>query len=89
MRSVRVSVQYGDSPGEVEAFYFQVTDHKVARTREWAEEILVDVDSRGNLVGVEILNVEDLEALHAIAREYDVPELRKIVKVKSLEAAFA
>lgn len=38
------------------AVYMNVSDGKIARTLELEDELLVDVDARGQIVGIEILD---------------------------------
>lgn len=46
----------GRRDGTIEAIYIRLSDRKVARTEEVSEDILLaDYDSRGQLVGIEVL----------------------------------
>ncbi len=68
----------------------QLTDHiratysaKVARTIEASAKVLVDLDARGRIVGVEVLAASKFGAparrtLDRVARRYGAPELRKV-----------
>lgn len=65
------------------AAYIHISDLKVAKTRPEAENVLVDLDSKGNLVGVEMLNVGKMKinaqyTLRKIANEFSVPVLKQI-----------
>lgn len=59
------------------AVYVKLTDNKVVRTKEFAEEVFIDFDYKGNLVGVEMLNIEKL-VLKKIAQKFHRPELSNI-----------
>ncbi len=59
---------------EAKALYLEFRHDKVARTIEFAPETFVDVDSRGRLLGVELLNPGTLEVnIRQIARRYTLP----------------
>jgi len=50
-----ISVSATDD-GTAEAMYIRLADRKVARTKEIEEGVLLaDLDSRGNLIGIEVL----------------------------------
>ncbi len=86
---MQVSVQLGENNKDVMALYFRLTRHKVAKTVESSDSVNIDLDSRGNVIGVEVLNPESVSALVDIADLYHAPELKKIVKSKWLQKAFA
>lgn len=43
---------------KAKAVYIQLRDDLVAMTREINDSVMIDLDADGNLVGVEVLNVE-------------------------------
>jgi uncharacterized protein YuzE len=51
-----VKVEYD---GKADAVYFRIKDADIASTRELEENIIVDVDAAGKLVGIELLFVSD------------------------------
>jgi|GEM_PF-1851009 len=59
------------------AIYIKVQEGKVARTKEISEEVFVDVDSSGKLLGVELLSPGGV-VIEEISRKYHIPFLRKI-----------
>ncbi|OBK91491.1 DUF2283 domain-containing protein [Mycolicibacter sinensis] len=42
---------------EVDAAYIKVSDHSVAKTIEISDDVQIDIDSTGTLVGVELLDL--------------------------------
>ncbi len=61
---------------EAKALYLEVRHDRVARTVEFAPEAFVDVDRRGRLLGIELLNPGELYVqLRRIAKRYAVPDL--------------
>lgn len=41
---------------KADAAYFRIRKGKIANTKELAKKVLVDLDKKGNVLGVEILN---------------------------------
>lgn len=59
---------------EARALYVEFRHDKVARTVEFAPETFVDLDTRGRLLGVEVLNPGTLEVqIQRIAKRYTLP----------------
>jgi uncharacterized protein YuzE len=65
--------------------YIKVRDGIVHETRQEAPNILVDVDAKGHLIGVEIISPKTLKyetklmpILKRISKEFGVPQLREI-----------
>jgi len=73
---------------EAMSLYIQIKDAKVKRTIEAAPETFIDLDSDGDLVGVEMLRPGHLTILKKIALDYNTPNLRNI-PLKYLPKAFA
>lgn len=71
----------------VHAVYIELKPGKVAKTREFAPELFLDFDSKGTLMGIEMLNPGKI-SLKQVAEKYRVPELRK-VHPKNLEKVYA
>lgn len=65
-----------DSDNQV--VYLKMRNGEVARTSEYREEILLDFDKRGRLIGIELLNLEDSKYLPEIARKFSAPSLEKV-----------
>ncbi len=60
----------------LDAAYFQFTSNPVARTKEVVKGILlVDLDSNGELVGLELLGPIDLEQLRKAVHDQDSIEV--------------
>ena len=59
------------------AIYITLEKGKAKRTIEFAPESFIDLDSKGNLMGIELLHPGTL-ILKKIAKEYRKPELRRI-----------
>ncbi len=60
---------------------------RVAKTVEFAPETFVDLDSKGGLIGIEMLNPGRL-VLRRIAKRFHRPELSRI-KTRKLQQAVA
>jgi uncharacterized protein YuzE len=65
--------------------YIKVRAGLVAETREEAPNVMVDLDAKGHLLGVEIISPKSLKyeskviaVLRKISKEFDVPQLRDI-----------
>jgi len=59
------------------AVYIALGKGKAKRTIEFAPEAFIDLDSKGNLMGIELLHPGSL-LLRKIATKYHRPELRRI-----------
>ena len=59
------------------AVYIKVKEGKVARTKEIAQEVFVDLDSSGRLLGIELLNPGNI-VIGELSRRYHLPLLRNI-----------
>ncbi len=71
-----------------DAMYIQIDPvAKVAKTVEFAPETFVDLDSKGRLIGIEMLNPVGL-VLKRIAKKFHHPELSRI-KTRLLQEAVA
>ncbi len=57
--------------------YIALKESKVKRTIEFTPETFIDLDEKGNLIGIELLNPGTL-ILRKIAKKYHRPELGKI-----------
>jgi uncharacterized protein YuzE len=62
------------------AAYIKVRQGRVARTREEAPGVLVDIGSAGQLLGLELLDPKEIEVkvLIRLAKEFKVPDLKRI-----------
>lgn len=79
---MEVSIQMDKDDGEVLAVYFTIGTNKVHKTVEVAEgECYVDLDRRGNPVGVEMLVPSQLHInANRVAKEYNLPVVKNAVK---------
>ena len=69
-----VSIDIDSATGEIQAVYFRVRDGKVAKTKEYAEGALfADFNSRGRLLGIEMLAPCDISILERIAAKSEQP----------------
>lgn len=70
------------------AMYIKVSGNKVHRTIELENETIIDVDLRGNLVGIEYLNPCKIDVrLEQIFQVFKAPQLQGLNPAK-LESAF-
>lgn len=51
----------------VDAMYLRIKKARVAKTVEVREDVILDLDARGRLIGIEILDVSDKASLKDIA----------------------
>jgi len=71
------------------ALYITLREGHIAKTVEFAEEVFVDLDSNGKVLGIEMLNPGTISVcLPKIASSYHIPALRH-VRAKALEQVFA
>ena len=64
------------------ALYIRLQEKNVNRTLEVNENLNIDLDERGNLIGIEILNPEDYpveKILKPIVEEYSEKDAESIV----------
>jgi uncharacterized protein YuzE len=60
---------------EARAVYMEFKHEKVARTVEFAPETFIDLDTRGRLLGIELLNPGTLEVqLRKIRNRFHIPD---------------
>ena len=59
--------------------YFKIRDGKVAKTKEFSEEVFLDFDSRNNLLGIELLN-PSTGTLHKVGKKYHLAILDKAAR---------
>ena len=69
------------------AVYIELEKRKVAKTKEFAPEVFLDLDYKGRLIGVELLNPGTLY-LKQIAKTFHKPELKKVHPRVIAEKAF-
>lgn len=74
-----VTVEYDLLDNGIVAGYMRLRAGKVARTVEISPGlVLVDLNSRGVLLGVEILGPCQVTVMERIARKYHAPEVRSL-----------
>lgn len=82
-----LSIELGTGPEGVFAVYFRFTSEPVAKTIEADEpDVLVDVDARGKIVGLELTNpahVSLKRLLNRLASRYKAKELERFGKTQS------
>ena len=73
---LHVSIQT-DPDGNVDAMYFKFRRGRVARTVEFSEWTLIDLDKEGDIVGVEMLEpgMVTRKELERAAKKYREPSL--------------
>ena len=54
---------------KADAAYVRLTEAKIARTNEVNDQVLIDYDEHGNVVGVELLDISDGVDLGRLADE--------------------
>lgn len=59
------------------AVYIELEKKKVAKSKEFAPEVFLDFDYKGELIGIELLNPGTLY-LKKIAKKFHRPELEKV-----------
>lgn len=76
----------GRNDGTLEAAYITVRDGKAARTKEIVEDIaLADYDSRGRLIGIEILAPVKLSKLTPLVEEKRRKPFRAFLRAQAPE----
>jgi len=71
----------GRDDGRLEALYISLSERKVARTEEVVEDVLlVDYDSRGNVVGIEILAPVKMSRVTRLVDQPRRKPLRKFIE---------
>ena len=63
---------------EHQILYLRIRDGKVAKTEEYRAEVFVDLDKKGHLLGIELLNLEDSKYIPQIAREYSLSGIKRL-----------
>lgn len=57
----------------VGALYIKLSDQAVARTHDIDDNTAVDLDSAGNVAGIEVISIAHRWALNEILRDYSIP----------------
>ena len=77
---------------QAKASYIALSDEPVARTVEYADFINLDLNKKGDLIGIELLwmrprkvTVQIHQKLEQLASEYHMPELRRLHPEKLAE----
>lgn len=64
------------------AMYIMLKDIKVAKTIRPTQDLSLDLDADGNLVGIEVISVKKpklvTRQIKNVAEEYHMPELKKV-----------
>jgi uncharacterized protein YuzE len=68
--------------------YIKIREGKIAKTIEYKDELFLDLDKRGELLGVEMLNMKDSKYLPEISKKFASPEFQK-VHTKYLRQVYA
>lgn len=61
-----------------EVLYLGIHEGKIASTVEYHDELYVDLDKNGKLLGIEILNLEDCRYIPQIARKYSLHGINRL-----------
>lgn len=78
-----VSVCIDNKTGRLEAVYFQVRRGKAARTEEVQENVLIDYDDKGKIMGVELLGPCSTTIIERILERKRAPvAVRRFVRDK-------
>ncbi|MXY78015.1 MAG: DUF2283 domain-containing protein [Acidimicrobiia bacterium] len=59
---------------DADALYIEITDSPVARTRQFDEGTMVDLDESGEVVGIEVLRPARAWPLKVIRASYELPD---------------
>jgi uncharacterized protein YuzE len=59
---------------DARALYIELADRQAARTEQVDTGTLVDLDSDGNVIGIEVINPDRSWPLEEILRRFTVPE---------------
>lgn len=59
---------------DADALYIEITDSPVARTRQFDEGTMVDLDESGEVVGIEVLRPARAWPLKVIQASYELPD---------------
>lgn len=62
------------------AAYITLRNAKVHKTIEFGDGVFLDLDSNGNPIGIEIIDItrpREVRLFHKIARKYHIPELNR------------
>ena len=75
---------------DAKVMYIRLTDrddYKVAETIEAAEEVLIDLDKKGHVLGVEILNPSrhTFQFIKKLANKYKIPQLKRLQHPEKME----
>ncbi len=77
---------------QAKASYIALSEKSVSKTVEYADFVNLDLDSKGDLVGIELLwvrprkvTVQVHRKLAQLAEEYRIPELRRLHPEKLAE----
>ena len=75
---------------EARAVYVRVKSGRVSKTKKQAPGVFVDLDSKGNLLGVEFLDPKHIEVniIQRIARVFKFPGLKHL-NPKAIPAVYA
>lgn len=88
---MNLQISYCINPDEkvVEAVYFRLTNDKVDRTVELRDDVFVDLNRNGGVIGIEMLNPATVKVnfMRQMATDYNEPVISRIRPKKVLEAA--
>ena len=73
---------------EAQAVYIKVKAGKVVKTIEYKDNLLIDLDDKGVLLGVEILKMGDTKYLYEISQKFSSSELAK-VHIENLKQVYS
>ena len=74
------------------AMYITLQDTKVARTIRPDQNLSLDLDAKGDLVGIEVIRVKQAKVvtkqIKSVAEQYHIPELKR-VHVEKFQEVYA
>jgi uncharacterized protein YuzE len=84
-KNVNFNISFDPEAG---ALYIKVSPNKIMRSIELQNEVIVDVDAKGDMVGIEYLNPCKINVrLEQIIKVFNAPQLRYLNPAK-LESSF-
>lgn len=73
--------------GLARAIYIRFSNNKIKKTVEPFAEVFVDLDYRGNVVGIEMINPGEItiREMQKISRKFHVPQFHHLVETAPKE----
>lgn len=73
---------------QAKAIYIRFSDNKVKKTIEPFPEVFLDLDYRGRVIGIEMINpgMIEIKEMKRISRRFHVPQFHHLLETPLLEA---